>query len=211
MARPATKRVKRGQLWPRPLPKFKPVSAEIKSAQARKLAIEIDAACESRELTTLLPPPPNENHRDRKEWEALDSQITSEMTDRLMVLLNHYRIDSRESGAFLRLALAMAIDLIPNFNIAPSRPGRKRGREKPAGMLLCEAVDKIASERDKGIGDACRQLVKRPGPWRDGNPNTLETRYHEEIKRLRDEVHNELAGQIARGEIDISRYRNGGA
>lgn len=202
MARAATKRAKSGQ----PLPKFKPVSAEIKSAQKRRKTIEIGVALESRELT-LYPPPPSENHPDRKEWEALNSQITSEITARLMVLLNHYCIDPRNSGAFLQLALAMANDIIPNFNISPSRPGRKRGREKPAGMLLFEAVRRVAAERGRGTGDACRQLVKRPGPWNDANPSTLETRYYEEMRLL----HDELAGQIARGEIDVSRYRNGGA
>lgn len=171
-------------------------------------AIEVDAhvkcvALGERPFSLTPQGAPPENHPDRKEWEALSAETSREISARMQVLLNHYHIDSAFSDPFCMLALRLANDLIPNFTVFPNPPGRRRGREIPSDTRLCMAVDKIADERKRGIADACRLLSRRAGPWEGANPNTLETRYHEEKSRLIFEI----AREIATEEIDITRYR----
>ncbi len=164
---------------PKSFPKFEPVSNEYKGAQRRIEAIELCYGLEKHIPFNELGPP-DENHPNRKEWEEANSTFKNEIWARLKVLFDHYNI---EAGDYLLLALLLANDLVPNFNVFPRRPGRRKGRKVPIDIEFCFRVKALASIRMKGIPDACRSLAERDGPWKGANPDTLEVRYYEEMRR----------------------------
>lgn len=200
----------------RPLPKFSPVSSNYKAAQKRMREIEIAAHLESGEPLSFSPPPPPEDHPNRKEWEDLSAEIHAEIMGRLGALLNHYFIEATNPYAYLLLSVHLANDLIPNFNVFPNPPGRRKRliSLKPDGVVS-STVDEVARQRGCGVRDACRQLQKRSDtpfvewsadgkskkPW---SPATLETRYYEDKARVESRIIGEL---IESGEI-AARYKN---
>jgi hypothetical protein len=134
---------------------------------------------------------------NRPEYENITEALFDETTKRLKVLLEHYKIKGKGRMTPLLLAVALANDFVPNFDvfIPPRKSGRPRSRNDVFGPSFKLAVEAEAERRGKGIADACLQLSKKR-PWVNHfKASTLETRYHEEARKF-DETQNALHGLL---------------
>lgn len=119
------------------------------------------------------------------------------LTGRFDLLFEHYGIETENEKCWRKLAVALALDLVPGMQIA-KHPLRRKGRPKKWHFTVAQKfvsqVDEISAERSKGIKDAIRILVRRsPDQWLTKNGRqrktekeiaALETRYHSQKARL---------------------------
>lgn len=105
---------------------------------------------------------------------------SSALAERFVALYRHYGIDHRESGAGATLALALAREHVPGFQVLSAPP---RGRGAPSKWKGAQDWDLYADVRflvrngGHSAANACRLLTKRP-PYRGKNDGTLLRRYH---------------------------------
>ena len=183
-------------------PKLEPIPDEVKAALVRynnsillsllarkTFSSESESSAHPRitsdlaNSTTSRIGPEIQQKQIQEEIDAAGAILNFETRKRLKQLCDYYQIDH---GDFVSLALYLARDFIPNFDVysMPKKKGRPSGRNIPVGAGLVLAVDRIDQERRKGIADACLALSKRDGPWKGILSQTLQTRYYESKKEI---------------------------
>jgi hypothetical protein len=108
----------------------------------------------------------------------------NQLAERVSALFEHYKVDPTSTEAGFALALKLALDFVPGFEILASA---KRGRGAPkkwdgarAGQLLADVAS--LTRRGSSAQNACRMLTKQPKfAFRYGaeNPDNLYRRYQE--------------------------------
>jgi hypothetical protein len=133
-------------------------------------------------LTSLLGGNPHETEADRAaraQKENLDA-----LGKKIALLAQHYQVDDGDTINWKRLAIELAFAHVPGFTTVEEKP-RKRGRPGAGyfNFALYEAVLNVLDEGEPTVANACRRLSKRSGEWKGKNPDTLETRFHEQRRR----------------------------
>jgi hypothetical protein len=149
----------------------------------------------------LMNSKPSENDR-REFWKLEDERIRHHQMAKLDLLLHHYDIKSGDQNRWLKLSWSLACDFIPGMQVIDC-PARGKGRPKKwksvEGIKLAIYVEGILKERNRGIRDAIRIMVKRyPDRWGlyEGKERSLEVRYAE-AKKYHDQLaKNPLANLI---------------
>jgi Homeodomain-like domain len=121
----------------------------------------------------FITPEPNEERISREKWEKLG------------LLFAHYNIRPKDPKGWQKLARCLASKHVPGMQVI-DRPRQRKGRPKKwpqMGRQFVELIDRIASERGKGILDAI-QIAKKRGKLPESVPG-LQTRYYEERSRTR--------------------------
>ena len=129
------------------------------------------------------------------------SKIKNEvLAERFALLGERLGIEQNDPRFWARLAMSLAQIFVPGF-----RDGRERGPGRPRQMQeqieLFQAVREITTKGHVGPSRACELLVKKPGKWKGKNPGTLETKYHNFLKKKpmrSDPILSRL--ELARGE-----------
>ncbi|RQS43948.1 hypothetical protein [Burkholderia sp. Bp8986] len=106
----------------------------------------------------------SEEEREAAERDLLDS-IAAARSAKLWLLFDHYGISH---GRFADLAMAMAVDLIPGFQVTTERkgPGPKRKWDPLAhGYLVVEINRQIKKNPRLSVKAAAAHLAKRE-PWK---------------------------------------------
>ncbi|MBK8086488.1 MAG: hypothetical protein IPK28_23200 [Devosia sp.] len=151
--------------------------------------------------------------------EGLEARATKANLDalgkKLVLLAEHYSaVTDDDDINWKQLAIELAFAHVPGFTTVEERP-RKRGRPGRSyfDFALYEAVLGVLDEGEPSVANACRTLAKRRGAWKGKNPDTLETRFHEQRRRaaqmdLRPHLHNSDTG-LAAALADISPAPSG--
>jgi hypothetical protein len=113
----------------------------------------------------------------KKNLEVLDQK--------LVALAQHYRALSGDDVDWKALAIGLAFDHVPGFQIVDT-PSRKRGRPRhwDFSFEFYRAVLQLLDEGQASVANACRILSRRKGPWHGINPTTLETRFHSDKRKI---------------------------
>jgi hypothetical protein len=130
-------------------------------------------------------------------FEKESERISSELRERLELLLEHYKISDvptlSDAKRWRALAYALARDFVPGMQVlkrAPRKRGRpptKKWKESRIAAHLVEVVESIRLERKKGISDAVRTAKKRyPKAWPGMTADSLVSRYYEAVKVISD-------------------------
>jgi hypothetical protein len=142
---------------------------------------------------------------DNQTETAIEAALVIETRKRFDALIKHYNLDGRKRNAdtFLLLALALANDFVPNFDVR--NPGKARGRPSSRsnsfGFRFIYDVERVARSRGKGVADACLQLSKKGQRWHGYKSNTLETRYHN-MKRISEALMKQARDHLAKASAD---------
>jgi hypothetical protein len=93
-----------------------------------------------------------------KASDAIEAALLVETRKRFDALIKHYNLIDRKRNAdtFLLLALALANDFVPNFDVRnPGEgPGRPRTRGKIFGLSFLREVERVEKSRGRGVEDA---------------------------------------------------------
>jgi len=150
--------------------------------------------------------------------DELDSSVETSCRkiDKLLKLLELYKIDSLAKHRWLRLALALAEQHVPGFRVI-HEPPHKRGRPRSwkagqADSLLHDVEELRRANKKLTIKSAIDQLRADPSKnWRTCSKENLVTR-HREARRER-EKHFRLAteaGLVAGlGSMQVKRLESG--
>jgi hypothetical protein len=125
--------------------------------------------------------------------EPNDERISREMWEKLGLLFAHYNIRPKDPKGWQKLALRLAWKHVPGMQVI-DRPRSRKGRPKKwplFGRQFVELIDRVASERGKGISDAIH-VAKKQGKLSE-TVSGLQTRYYEERNRIR--KNRELSAQ----------------
>lgn len=157
-------------------PQFPKPSKDLAAKAARYDGLNLAWALKTRGSSTPQPFEP--------EHALLSRELADEAYSRILELAAHYKINDDGAGLYLMLIVALANDLVPNFNVYnPARgAGRPRKRHETYGPWLAMRVEAKAFQRGKGIADACLQLTKKGEEWAGHKASTLQARYYE-VKR----------------------------
>ena len=120
--------------------------------------------------------------KQKKIWQTACNDLTKKRAEKLLMLLEYYRIEQSDPNAWLGLAYRLALDFIPGMKIVENARRRGAPPKWPGtdGIELIAGVEKVAKERGKGNSDAIRIMIRRnPGRWGKYSPETLEARYYE--------------------------------
>ena len=125
--------------------------------------------------------------------------LANETVQRIDALFSHYGISQSGLEKYVQLALCLAKDFVPNFDVyARETPrGRPRGREIVAGMPLFFAVRELVERDGKKVTEACAALSKRAGPWKGKKVKSIEIRYYQ--ARTEYERIEKIVQSISRG------------
>lgn len=127
----------------------------------------------------------SEEERKAAEKDLLDSVVAARSA-KLALLFDHYGVDH---GRFAELAMAMAVDLIPGFQITTERKGAgpKRKWDNIASGYLVVEIDRLISKNSHlSVTSAAGNLAKRE-PWknivRGTNPGETLRQQYEKAKK----------------------------
>ena len=126
--------------------------------------------------------------------ESATNALWDEVGKRLALLIEHYKLNDWGEKKPLMLALFLATDFVPNFDVfatPPKGPGRPPSRGDKFGLPFVFEVETVAKRHDGRITDACLHLSRRGQPWHGFKPETLQTRYYE-AKHNWDELEKKL-------------------
>lgn len=112
-----------------------------------------------------------------------NERISRRKRDKLPLLLKHFGIDDRDPDHWLLLAWRMAHEHVPGFQVIEG-PKRERGRPSKwkgfQGKILIRDIEKINTERKRGVADAARIAVKRfPNRYKNYSGPQLVRRYYD--------------------------------
>jgi hypothetical protein len=123
--------------------------------------------------------------------ERVSDYVLREKVRKLFLLAKKYgvdvshRADYGAHGPWLTVCFCLAEEYVKGFKVVDTVP-RGKGAPRKDYYGLLKAV-KIRTRRGESVRKACRQLSReRAGPWLGENPRTLENRYYDELKKLRD-------------------------
>jgi hypothetical protein len=130
------------------------------------------------------------------------NRIADIKDQKLERLLQHYQIDRSNKNAWYKLAVALACDHVPGFEVIDKQ---RKGRGRPAKWKdedLVVQVCEIERERNRGIADAIRILQKRHREWKAYEPKALETRFHKAVRKIANSP-----GIVGTGDLDVFSSR----
>jgi hypothetical protein len=138
---------------------------------------------------------------------ARQEKLLSRLSHGLILLHKHYSIDSNDPSCDWMLALALAQDFVPAFQVEPDKPRKGRPRLWTDGRVaaLLIQMDFEMRKRKHGAKDAAEQLAKRE-PWKQLLEKSESTTNPAEVLRTRHAKPTEVAKRIA--AIWIARMKN---
>lgn len=133
---------------------------------------------------------PGDTDGERKT--AYEKRLEELRLEKLIKLMEHYKIKPPEKSPWYMLAHRLACDFVPGMRVVDSLPRRGRPRGKWALELAHRFYDEInaitAELPSASIPTAIRIVRTRyPKEWRRYKPATLETRYYE-LKASREAI-----------------------
>jgi hypothetical protein len=122
------------------------------------------------------------------------------LSDKMRLLMKHYRIEASDPQCLARLAFHLAQDWVPGFRIVDEAP-RRRGAPRRVTQLdlvqLYIDVYQIHQEQpEDSIEEACKTYLRRnrnKAAWRGQRPRTLVNRYRDGKRHF-----EQLANQASR-------------
>jgi len=106
---------------------------------------------------------------------------------KLLLLLEHYEIKPDDPARWPKLAFLLALDHVCGMQVVespPAGPGRPRKRpDVSEAREHVRIIDEIKRQRGQGVMDAIRFALRRK--QLKGSPDSLEARYYENVKLLR--------------------------
>ena len=114
-----------------------------------------------------------------------EDAVWDEFVRRHALLLDHFGIDRAlpPENLWFKLAVELALAHVPGFGFRSlKRKGAKRKWTLEECRALVDAVD--AQNKEKGLNVAIRSAMKQPGwKWKGSIPS-IQTRYHEAIRKI---------------------------
>jgi hypothetical protein len=97
--------------------------------------------------------------------ELEDRLLTERRKEKFSDLFEHYHLNSGDERAWEKLALAMAVDHVPGFQLA-DRSGRKKNRVKPDALTPVEVYQRIETRLEDNLRrTGHRQTVRAAASW----------------------------------------------
>ena len=115
---------------------------------------------------------------------AYEKRLEELRLEKLIKLMDYYKIKPPEKSPWYILAYRLACDFVPGMRVVDSLPRRGRPRGKWALELahrFYDEVNAITAERPSASIPTAIGIVRNRSPkeWRRYSPKTLETRYYE--------------------------------
>ncbi len=121
--------------------------------------------------------------------EKAEEWFEQDRAERLYLVVDLYQAWTDDGKVDWKLlALSLACHHIPGFQTVET-PTRGRGRPKKShdGFEFYMAVLEVMDKRKTSVANACRLLrEKKGGPWYEKKLGTLETKFHDDKRRLLD-------------------------
>jgi hypothetical protein len=158
---------------------------------------ELKAAAETLQrhiLVSLVKTKPGEQPAQPTiaEYDVAMKLLIEELLKRLGMLCEHYGLPSTydvPNQQFQLLALSLARDLIPGFDLL--KVGEQRAR--PRSVLtryraLADAIEDVVAKSEVGIIEACRKLSKQAGHWKNERQKNLQAAYYRHKAALSEDM-----------------------
>ena len=121
-----------------------------------------------------------------------------ELFRRIEALYEHYGVERGQKGADIKLALKLAFDHVPGFQISDSQRGRPAKWKGPRSLELYADVRAVQKRSGLSISAACDWLARNHRRYKGEKGSALNTRFYEVPKN-------------APLWSDMERYREAGA
>jgi hypothetical protein len=105
--------------------------------------------------------------------------ISKHAVEKMLLLLEHYKIDPSDEQRWLKLAMSLALAHVPGLQVANRpKPGRKPTWKTGLGDEFVREVEDVKFRTGKGTKEAIAELRKKP-KWEKYFAQSLEARYRE--------------------------------